>query len=188
MNSKNWITNCKLELEFLNLCVENNVIPKFIQFRVANKEFRNSVACRKCLKKLLQQEVINKKQRYWLLEKDLKSVKDELLLSINLFDYNYVCNIFLVRNDNFLRFHQKMHSKKLLALTKCIHNVDHNPKTVIFNFCKYKLTKQEESLLSKGLQFAIPPTEIEYTDVMLAFELLYRDIKSEEVPSENLKI
>ena len=75
--------------------------------------------------------------------------------------------------------YQKIHSKKLLALTKGINNVGQDPKTVIFNFSKYKLTKQEKSFLSKGLQFAIPPTEIEYTDFLLPFELLYRDIKSE---------
>ena len=90
---------CKLDLEFLNLCVENKKIPKFIQFHVANKELRYSIACRKYLNELLQQEVNNKKRRYRLLEKDLKSVKDELLLSINLFDYNHVCNRFLVKND-----------------------------------------------------------------------------------------
>ena len=28
----------KLDLEFLNLCVENSVIPKFIHFRMAKKE------------------------------------------------------------------------------------------------------------------------------------------------------
>ena len=39
---------CKLDLEFLNLCVENNVILKFIHFRVANKELWNSVASKKC--------------------------------------------------------------------------------------------------------------------------------------------
>ena len=147
-------------MKFLNLCVENNVIPKFIQFRVANKELQNSVACRKSLNKLLQQEVINKKQRYRLLEKDLKSVKDELILHINLFGYNHVCNLFLVKNDKPFRSHQKIHSKKLVVFTKRINNVGHDPKTVIFNFSKYKLTKQEKSLLSKGLQFAIPPTEI----------------------------
>ena len=56
---------CKLDMEFLNLFAENKVIPKFIQFRVANKELRNSVAYRKCLNKLLLQEVINKKRSYW---------------------------------------------------------------------------------------------------------------------------
>ena len=67
---------CKFHLFFLNLSVDNNVIPKFIQFRVANKELRNSVAYKKCLNKLLQQEVVNKKRRYRLLEKNLKLVKD----------------------------------------------------------------------------------------------------------------
>ena len=61
----------KLDLEFLNLCVENNVIPKFIQFCISKKEFRNFVAYRKCLNKFSQQEVIAKRGRYRLLEKDL---------------------------------------------------------------------------------------------------------------------
>ena len=152
-----------------------------------NKEICNSVAYRKCLNKLLQPEIINKKRRYRLLEKDLKSVIDELLLSINLFDYNHVCNLFLVKNNKSLRSHQKIRNKKLLALTKGINNVGHDPKTVIFNFSKYKLTKQEESLSSKGLKLAIPPTEIEYSDFMLSFELLCRDMESEDVPNENLK-
>ena len=89
-------------------------------------------------------------------------------------------------NNESLCSHQKVHTKKLLVLTKDISTVAHDPRTVIFNFSKYNLTKQEESLLSKGLQFAISLTEIEYTDFMLPFELIYRDISSEEVLSENL--
>ena len=74
----------------------------------------------------------------------------------------------------------------MLALTKDISTVVPDPKTVIFNFPKYNLTKQEKSLLFKGLQFSILLTKIEYTDFMLPFEQIYRDIRSEEVPSENL--
>ena len=127
-----------------------------------------------------------------LAQKDLKSLNYELLLNINLFDYNHICNFFLSRismelswNNESLCSHQKVHSKKLLALTKDISTVSHDPKIVIFNFSKYNLTKQEKSLLSKGLQFAISLTEIEYPDFILPFELIYRDIRSEEVPSEN---
>ena len=112
-------------------------------------------------------------------------MKDELLLSINLFDYNPACNHFLVKNYKSFRSHQKIHRKKVLALTKVINYVGHDPKTVITNFSKYNLVKQEESLLSKGLQFLIPPNEIQYTYFMLPFELLHRDIKSEEVPIKN---
>ena len=38
------------------------------------------------------------------------------------------------------------------------------------------------------VKFAIPPTEIEYKDIMLPFELLYKDNKPEEVPSGNIHI
>ena len=38
------------------------------------------------------------------------------------------------------------------------------------------------------MQFGIPNTEIEYLDFMLLFEILYRDIKSEKVPSKILNI
>ena len=91
------------------------------------------------------------------------------MLSVNLFDYDHVWNFFLVKNDKSLLSHQKIHSKKLLALTKGISNVGHGPKAVFSNFLKYKLTKKGESLLSKGLPVAIPPNRIEYTDFMLPF-------------------
>ena len=91
------------------------------------------------------------------------------MLSVNLFDYDHVWNFFLVKNDKSLLSHQKIHSKKLLALTKGISNVGHGPKAVFSNFLKYKLTKKGESLLSKGLPVAIPPNKIKYTDFMLPF-------------------
>ena len=63
------------KLDFVNLSIINKVIPEFIQFRLANKELWNSVVYRKCLNRLLQQEIVNKKRRYRLLEKDVKPVK-----------------------------------------------------------------------------------------------------------------
>ena len=122
---------------------EAEIIPKFKKFRVVNKEIRNSVAYKEFLKKLLQQEFNYKKQRYRLLERNLKSVFDKLLLNVDLYCYNQVCNLFLVKSKS-LRSHQKILSKKLLALTKGINNVDLDTKTVIFKFFKYKLTKQED--------------------------------------------
>ena len=68
--------------------------------------------------------------------KNLKSVKDQISSRINLFDYDHVCNLFLVKNVKSLRSHQKVHSEKLLALTKGINKVGHDYKTLIFNFSK----------------------------------------------------
>ena len=50
----------------------------------------------------------------------------------------------------------------------------HNPEKIIFNFSSYKLSSSDKYLLSKGLRFAIPPKQIDYSNFMTEFELLYR--------------
>ena len=63
------------------------------------------------------------------------------------------------------------------------HNstTSHDQGKVIFNFSDHVHNTTEKSLLSKGLNFAIPPKDINYADFMLPFELLYRDADSLEV-------
>ena len=92
---------------------------------------------------------------------------------------------FLVSNDkNIYKIH-KNQGKKLhnLFLNNSYHNsvTSHNPDKVIFNFSSHVLNTTEKSLLSKGLNFAIPPKNINYADYMIPFELLYRDVDSLEV-------
>ena len=50
----------------------------------------------------------------------------------------------------------------------------HDPEKVIFNFSSYKLPSSNKDLLSKGLRFAIPPKQMDYSNFMTEFELLYR--------------
>ena len=100
-------------------------------------------------------------------------------------DYVHVITKFLVPNDkNIYKIHEnqgkKLHS---LFLNNSYHNsvISHNPDEVIFNFSSHVLNTTEKSLLSKGLNFAIPPKNINYADYMIPFELLYRDVDSLEV-------
>ena len=45
---------------------------------------------------------------------------------------------------------------------------------LIFNFSSYELSSSDKDLLSKGIRFAIPPKQIDYSNFMTEFELLYR--------------
>ena len=97
----------------------------------------------------------------------------------------HVITKFLVSNDkNIYKIH-KNQGKKLhnLFLNNSYHNLvtSHYPDKVIFNFLGHVLNTTEKSLLSKGLNFEIPPKNINYADYMLPFELLYRDVDSLEV-------
>ena len=80
-----------LDIDFLNTCLKNNIIPKFVQFRDSNKDLRNSTAYRQCQIKLLKQEISNKKRNLRTLRRDLTSVRNELSLKLSFIDLNHEC-------------------------------------------------------------------------------------------------
>ena len=53
----------KYKLEFLETCLKNGLIPKLLNFKVANSTFRNSKSCKDCQLKLLRQDFSNKKSK-----------------------------------------------------------------------------------------------------------------------------
>ena len=167
-----------LDLNFLENCIKNNVTPKFLQFRLANKYLRSSSTFRQCQQKLLKQEIINKKRCFKLMEKDLLSVKNELIFKLKWIDFHHVCNLFLTGNDKSISKHQNIQDKKFGKLSSFVGEkvLSHDPEKVIYNFSKHNLTEAEKSVLCKGLQFALPPRKLEYADYMVSFELLFRDI------------
>ena len=92
--------------------------------------------------------------------------------------------LFLTQNDRKLAHHQNIHSKKLFNLGLEVSKVSHDHDKIIFNYSSHELSKREKSLLCKGLNFAIPSDKLEYSDYLLSFELLYRNIKDLDLPDE----
>ena len=62
----------------------------------------------------------------------------------------------------------------------------HDADEVIFNFLSHVLTDHEKSLLSKCLNFAIPPKDINYTDYLLPFDFSYRHINTLRISNFDL--
>ena len=100
-----------LDIDFLNTCLKNNIIPKFVQFLVSNKDLRNSTAYRQYQIKLLKQEISNKKRNLRTLRRDLTSVRNELSLKLSFIDLNHVYNLFLIGNDKAILKHSKFKTK-----------------------------------------------------------------------------
>ena len=55
------VRKCELDVEFLETCMENNLIPNFLKFKVTNTNLKTSKAYRDCQSRLLKQELANKK-------------------------------------------------------------------------------------------------------------------------------
>ena len=174
-----------LDLEFLQSCKKDKLIPKFLQFKVLNKRLESSEAYISCQRRLLNQEMSIKYKTIRALNNKITSVKNNLYNEMSFTDYVHVVTKFLVSNDKNIYKIRKNQGKKLhnLFLNNSYHNsiISHDPDKVIFNFSGHVLNTTEKSLLSKGLNFAIPPKNINYADYMLPFELLYRDVDFLEV-------
>ena len=139
---------------------------------------------------LLEEEIRAKRKRINILEKDTKRIKEELQVTVSCLDFSYICSLFLVANDKSILHHgniQKRKLKNLLEiLLKEVINDSHDPNKVIFKFSSYELSDVEKSVLCKGLNFSVKPKSIEYSEFLLPFELLFRDVKQENLHSEDL--
>ena len=168
-----------LDLQFLKICEDHNVIPKFLRFKVVYSNLRFSSTYRQCQRKLLWEEIYNKRLVVSKLDKESKSLYNNAKSNLNLIDFHHVLNISLISNEKESEQIKFRHLSKLKNLIPnftwdLVATSSHDPEKVIFNFSSYKLSSSDKDLLSKGLRFAIPPKQIDYSNFMTEFELLYR--------------
>ena len=163
-----------LDVSFLESCFSNEVIPNFLHFRTANNRLQNSTSYADCQKLLLQEELSSKNIQLDKVKKEFKLLKKDLCNVMSIFDYLYVTSLFLESNLNSI---EKVGIKQNVKLKKLIEaNIKHNPKDIIYNFSSHTLTKDQECLLIKGLNFSLPPNKLRYEEYLLPYELLFRDL------------
>ena len=94
----------------------NNVIPKFLHFKVSNRQLRSSAAYITCQKRLLNQEILNKQKAVKSLKPMLETINKNLNAKMNCIDYIHVCTIFLVSSDKKISKVKNTQSEKLCNL------------------------------------------------------------------------
>ena len=76
-----------LDLDFLHSCKKQNVIPKFLKFKVANRQLLTSNTYNICQKKLLNQEISNKHKVVRSLNLKLVCLKDSIKYVMNFYRF-----------------------------------------------------------------------------------------------------
>ncbi|XP_046860954.1 uncharacterized protein LOC124454192 [Xenia sp. Carnegie-2017] len=85
-------------------------------------------------------------------------------------------------NSRKLTQHQHIQDRKLFRLTsKHDNNIPIDPDKVVFNFSNRLITDREKEILSKGLNFSIPPKKLNICTFLTPFEKLYNRLKRESV-------
>ena len=79
--------------------------------------------------------------------------------------------------DELIKNTVERHEKKLQEITES-QSIPFTSNEVITNLSSYTLSSEEEDLLIKGLDYAIPPYKLRKTDIFYSYELIYRFISS----------
>ena len=132
----------QLNLDFLQTCQHSNVIPKFLQFKLANRNLRSSSAYNVCQKRLLKEEINIKKNKIKQYLLELYNVKNQLETKISFFNFGHICRLFL--NINNQKINKSIQNKKLSNLvlenSNLISETSHNLEKVTFNFSSHELS------------------------------------------------
>ena len=69
----------------------------------------------------------------------------------------------------------------LVNVTKKLGKLTFNPDDVVFSFSSRLISDKEKEILSKGLNFAVPPTRLNVCSFLTLFEKFYNLLKQEPV-------
>ena len=167
----------ELDINFIKQCQSFGLIPTFCRIKLVNQ-------CNLSTKDLhrLQNDILSLELRHKL------KTRATLFRTYNhglLHFKSKVSFITYISVLSFLRNSAKSqsgkvslrHARKLGHLKHrhrfTISTTDDNPNVVV-NLSSYKLTDSEIMLLSRGLNFSVPPHHLDRFDIMTSFECLYR--------------
>ena len=149
-----------LDLDFLYYCRNNNLIPTFLKFKLANKTLANSDVYKLCQQKLLLAEIEEKKRVINEHKNHHYKLLTEIKQQVNPIDFAHISSIFLMCNDKNIQKWKEVQDHKIIKLSKNSLSRN-NPNKVIYNFSSVNLSDSDKSFLSKGLNFALPPASLE---------------------------
>ena len=163
----------KLDLSFLQNCKKQSVI-RFLHFKIANRCLQNSTAYCQCQRKLLQEEIYLKQLRIRILSSQSNAASLHLSSLVSSLDLIHLKTLSDHENIHTLNRHQKIQGQKLFRLRSQSKTTDSLNPDVIFNFSQCLSTNEEKDILSKGLNFSLPPSHLDYCDFLAPFEMFYQ--------------
>ena len=133
------LRKCKLDIEFLETCLKNGLMSKFLNFKVANSTLRSSKSYKEYQLKLLRQELFNKKSKCRSENNEFKVLRNEILSILSVVDFTHLITVFTNSNHEILRKVQETRKKKLHNLGFFEHDKEcNNPNQVIYAYTSFK--------------------------------------------------
>ena len=177
------VEKCRLDLEFLTECLNNQLMPNFLRIKLWKNDRRHKRAYKNFQRKLLELEIQNKIKEINRLKDTVNKCFEDLKRHINTIDTNHVKCFIQEQNSKKLRKVKAIHVRKLfnLGIDK---QKELDPNKVVFNYSDVTLSNSLKTLLAKGLQYALPPNRLNFGHFFLPFEKLLRSLKNHNLSND----
>ena len=167
------------DVEFLECCSTNNLMPKFLNFRLYSSSMESNSEYITFQKQLLHTEIENKRCSSRSLETEKLEAFNDLKQLLSYLDLNHIMQFIARCNDKKITKVKQNKNRKLfkLGLTHRYDSID--PNKVIFNFSDRILSSEEKEALSFGLKFCFNPSKLCYFCFFTPFE--FRQVEFRQV-------
>ncbi len=146
----------KLDLEFLRNCQDHGLIPRFLDFHLANYRLRHSDAYSSAQRKFLLVEIKSKRSAVRVLENQLLCVSNQLRDSISALDFLHTASKVASTNRKLIQRQQQIQQRKFTRLQREQAGRTNDPDKVIHNFSSHVLTATQKKFSSKAYIFLWP--------------------------------
>ena len=87
-----------VDIKFLNSCLENDLCPTFLRYKMSSKRLQNSESYKRSQRMFLQEEVTFKTVEKEKIIRKIRKVKDDLRSVISFIDWTHISNKFIESN------------------------------------------------------------------------------------------
>lgn len=185
------LRKCKCDIEFIDTCITNKLVPKFIQFKLYSRRLQSEHLYRKFQKNLLFHELKNRKEDYDRLVNDRAHIYNRLKVMMSTIDFNHICNYIESNNNKKEQDVENRQCRKLFNLGFNAKPEILKPEDVIYNYSHRILTDKEKQALSFGLKYCFSTKKLNYSKYFTSFEKVFNtlngyDIYKKSIDTENV--
>ena len=155
---------------FLKACIAQRTLPKFVKFRIEKSSARHTANIERAF---MQDETEKSESLSTFLKTKLRALWQEVRQFLSYFDFvrfcRYIANID-ERKEKELSVKNERNLK--LLFQQRFGNMAKPDKDTNINLSSYTLSSNEEFVLSHGLNFCLPPNNIQREKIFAEFEVL----------------
>ena len=173
------------DTEFLRISLLYNLTPKFVRYRLWNKKYHHSKIHKNHQRHYIQLEYHNRCKQTHQFDQQLTIMFDNINNKLNPFERKLLKDHFDKLKDKEQKKIKQIHSKKIFSLSNgniILQEID--IKKVVYNISSRELSTEEETILSKGLEFCIETKIKDTLQFKTEIEIMaYRILKQLDEPN-----